>query len=122
MTTKTTLLQGLEPPGFRISGFVGNTPFMPQQPILLFDIDGTLLETGGAGGIAFARTLQSQFGIQEPKRVPMHGRTDAGILGELFKSTPSKTHLPTANASSRPTFLPYPKCSANAQEGSFLEP
>ncbi len=58
---------------------------MPQHPILLFDIDGTLLETGGAGGIAFARTLQSQFGIQEPKRVPMHGRTDAGILGELFQ-------------------------------------
>ncbi len=51
---------------------------------LLFDIDGTLIETGGAGSRALAAALSRTFSIENPRRVAMHGRTDAGIIAELF--------------------------------------
>ncbi|GIX00016.1 MAG: phosphoglycolate phosphatase [Pirellulaceae bacterium] len=54
--------------------------------ILLFDIDGTLIESGGAGGGALHQALQRAFGIQSPRPVALHGRTDRGILHDLLLS------------------------------------
>jgi phosphoglycolate phosphatase len=54
--------------------------------ILLFDIDGTLILTGGAGGDALHTALQQEFELAEPNRVPLHGRTDHGIVHELLAS------------------------------------
>jgi phosphoglycolate phosphatase len=53
--------------------------------ICLFDIDGTLITTGGAGKQAFLQTLQKAFGmdIMDPG-VPFAGRTDRGIVSDLF--------------------------------------
>ncbi|MEZ6135415.1 MAG: HAD family hydrolase [Pirellulaceae bacterium] len=53
---------------------------------LLFDIDGTLIDSGGAGGRALLHALQDQFGIVDPRAVPLHGRTDCGIFRELLES------------------------------------
>ena len=38
----------------------------PKHPMttVLFDIDGTLIQTGGAGKIAFAETFRELFGIE----------------------------------------------------------
>ena len=52
--------------------------------ILLFDIDGTLIHTGGAGGSALRHAFQVQFGT-EPGDVPFSGRTDRGIGRSLFE-------------------------------------
>ncbi|MBI5387723.1 MAG: HAD hydrolase-like protein [Verrucomicrobia bacterium] len=53
--------------------------------LILFDIDGTLIFTGGAGEKAFARVLDTQFGIQNgTARVAFAGRTDPGIVREIF--------------------------------------
>lgn len=53
--------------------------------IYLFDIDGTLLSTGGAGGSAFRETLAEEFGVTgEVAHVPMNGRTDRAIARDLF--------------------------------------
>jgi len=53
--------------------------------ILLFDIDGTLVSTGGAGRYAFEAALLEVFGLAELRgNVQMSGRTDRGIAGELF--------------------------------------
>lgn len=57
---------------------------MPK--ILLFDIDGTLLLTGGAGGDALRESLQIEFQIENPLKVPLHGRTDFGIIQELLQA------------------------------------
>jgi len=49
-----------------------------------FDIDGTLLLSGGAGRIAMTQVMQEMFGLTELHRVKVHGRTDRGIVEELF--------------------------------------
>jgi phosphoglycolate phosphatase len=49
--------------------------------IVLFDIDGTLVRTGGAGVRAMSRAFEDVFGIAGAfDGVPMAGRTDKGIL------------------------------------------
>lgn len=54
--------------------------------ILLFDIDGTLLHTGGAGQGAIERALDIAFGVTAPTdNIPTAGRTDRGIARDLFQ-------------------------------------
>jgi phosphoglycolate phosphatase len=54
--------------------------------IVLLDIDGTLLLTGGAGQTAFAQTLAADFGIGEIiSSVMFAGRSDRAIAMELFR-------------------------------------
>ena len=51
--------------------------------LLLFDIDNTLLYTGGAGGHAMTLAFQEMFGIDDGfARVEFSGRTDLYILSE----------------------------------------
>lgn len=54
--------------------------------ILLFDIDGTLLNTGGAGQMAMERTLREVFGItKKASGIGYAGRTDYSITRDLFE-------------------------------------
>lgn len=54
--------------------------------VYLFDIDGTLIFSGGAGGAAVQHALKHEFGLAELKDgVPMSGRTDRVILRDLFQ-------------------------------------
>ena len=51
--------------------------------LLLFDIDGTLVLTGGAGGRAMTRAFEDLYGIANAfGGVPFNGRTDAWILSQ----------------------------------------
>ena len=52
---------------------------------LLFDIDGTLIHTGGAGGTALMEAFRHEFEIIDPFEVPFSGRTDRGIGTNLFE-------------------------------------
>jgi phosphoglycolate phosphatase-like HAD superfamily hydrolase len=52
--------------------------------VLLFDIDGTLIHTGGAGGAALLHAFASLFQIPTPRDVPFSGRTDRAIGRDLF--------------------------------------
>ena len=52
---------------------------------ILFDIDGTLIRSGGAGLIAIEHVMQQMFGIDRIGDITVHGRTDNGILSELFE-------------------------------------
>lgn len=54
--------------------------------VVLFDIDGTLIRTGGAGMKAFARTAELVF--DKPggtDRLHFHGRTDTSLVREFFR-------------------------------------
>ena len=51
---------------------------------LLFDIDGTLIRSGGAGFRAMRIAMSQLFGIDEIPVLEVHGRTDRGILNDLF--------------------------------------
>src|ERR1041385_3176369 len=51
----------------------------------LFDIDGTLIRTGGAGEKAFARVCASEFGVPNgTARLHFAGRTDPSLVREFF--------------------------------------
>lgn len=53
---------------------------------LLFDIDGTLLHSGGAGQGGIERALELAFGITAPTHgIPTAGRTDRAIGQDLIR-------------------------------------
>lgn len=53
---------------------------------ILFDIDGTLLHSGGAGQAAMERALEAEFGVSAPTEgIPTAGRTDRGITCDLIR-------------------------------------
>jgi phosphoglycolate phosphatase len=53
--------------------------------LVLFDIDGTLIQTGGAGEKAFARVGATEFGVPNgTARLQFAGRTDPSIVREFF--------------------------------------
>ena len=53
--------------------------------LVLFDIDGTLIRTGGTGIKAFARTFATIFGVHEGvEKIRFAGRTDFSLVREMF--------------------------------------
>jgi phosphoglycolate phosphatase-like HAD superfamily hydrolase len=56
-----------------------------MRKVILFDIDGTLVNTGGAGRDALHTALAAEFAVTDPHRIDLSGRTDRGICRELFE-------------------------------------
>jgi phosphoglycolate phosphatase len=53
--------------------------------LVLFDIDGTLIRTGGAGLRAFERAFATEFNLREGiERLSFAGRTDVSLVREFF--------------------------------------
>ncbi len=53
--------------------------------LVLFDIDGTLIRTGGAGVKAFAKVFTSEFNAVDGfERLKFAGRTDLSLVREFF--------------------------------------
>jgi phosphoglycolate phosphatase len=53
--------------------------------LVLFDIDGTLIHTGGAGVRAFAKVFQTEFKAADGfERMKFAGRTDVSLVREFF--------------------------------------
>jgi phosphoglycolate phosphatase len=64
------------------------------MPVLLFDIDGTLVRTGGAGKVAMELALRTAFGVAEVRdEVPYSGRTDRDIGRALLACHGLPDHL-----------------------------
>lgn len=78
-----------------------------MKKVVLFDVDGTLVLTGGAGGRAMARAFEALFAVPDAFRnVPFQGRTDALILSDaltLHGIPPNSSAL----ASFRDCYLDY---------------
>lgn len=54
--------------------------------LVLFDIDGTLIRSGGAGVRAFEKTFTEIFGLQDAtKQMKFAGRTDVSLVREAFR-------------------------------------
>ncbi|HLN29806.1 MAG TPA: HAD hydrolase-like protein [Gemmataceae bacterium] len=54
--------------------------------VCLFDIDGTLLSSGGAGKAAMEAALAAEFGVPRASDgIPFSGRTDRAIARDLFR-------------------------------------
>ena len=55
------------------------------MPVILWDIDGTLIRSGGAGKDAMEGALRDAFGLVDIKdEVPYSGRTDCAISADLL--------------------------------------
>ncbi len=52
--------------------------------VILFDIDGTLVDNDRAGRLAMGAALAAQFDVPEPESITTAGRTDRGIAEGLF--------------------------------------
>ncbi len=53
--------------------------------LVLFDIDGTLIRTGGAGMVAFGQTAELLYGIHGvADKTHFHGRTDSSLVREFL--------------------------------------
>ncbi len=53
--------------------------------LVLFDIDGTLVRTGGAGVRAFAKVFETEFNAVDGfERLKFAGRTDVSLVREFF--------------------------------------
>ena len=63
---------------------------------ILFDIDGTLLQSGGAGSTAFAETFREVFQLTDfPEGIAFAGRSDRAIAQEIMQRSgiePSPTN------------------------------
>jgi len=54
--------------------------------IVLWDIDNTLLYTGGAGSLAMTRAFRDLYGVDDAfRRVEFSGRTDTAIFGDAAR-------------------------------------
>jgi len=59
---------------------------MGPQHVCLFDIDGTLISSAGAGKAALEAALASEFGIDRlSDTIDLRGRTDRAIVAELIR-------------------------------------
>lgn len=100
--------------------------------ILLFDIDGTLVRTGGAGKAAMEEALRSEFGVRDLiDTVPYSGRTDRAISRDLLamhgiEPTPENqirltdtylSHLPQFLKTTDGTVCPGIECILTAARG-----
>lgn len=54
--------------------------------LVLFDIDGTLVRTGGAGIEAFRKVFITEFNATDGfEKLKFAGRTDTGLVREFFE-------------------------------------
>ena len=79
--------------------------------VCLFDIDGTLLASGGAGKAALEAAFTADFGVALRHQIPYSGRTDRAIMRDLFRfheiedSTENTTRLMNAYLARLPKSL-----------------
>jgi phosphoglycolate phosphatase len=59
---------------------------MTNKRLLLFDIDGTLVNTGGAGVEALKEQIRDEFGVDDDlSDIEIAGKTDSGIIRDILR-------------------------------------
>ena len=79
---------------------------MGQPTVVLFDIDGTLIRSGGAGGRALDDAFASLFGVEKAFRnISFVGSTDLRIVEDVFQTHFSRSPKPEEVASLFSTYV-----------------
>ena len=74
--------------------------------VILFDIDGTLLSSGGGGKKAMEQAAEELFGLRDAlDGVKMHGNTDPLIFAEILRRAGYRPDDPEAMDSLRKRYL-----------------
>jgi phosphoglycolate phosphatase-like HAD superfamily hydrolase len=88
--------------------------------VCLFDIDGTLLSSGGAGKAAMETALAEEFGLAELRGcVTYSGRTDRAIGRDLFRLHAIEESLPNWQRFVARYLQHLPRC-LHAHQGKVL--
>ncbi len=59
---------------------------MTRKRLLLFDIDGTLVNTGGAGVVSLRKMVERHFGAADDLRdIEVAGKTDRAIIRDILR-------------------------------------
>lgn len=86
---------------------------MPR--LILFDIDGTLIDSGGAGKRALNRAFEEAFRVADAlDGISCAGKTDAGIIREMF----AKAGMPWSREKAAEFLALYPRRLRDAMSES----
>ena len=70
---------------------------MTRKRLLLFDIDGTLVNTGGAGVVSLRKVVQRHFAVTDDLHdIEVAGKTDRAIIREILRkhgTEPTKENI-----------------------------
>src|SRR5213078_1679415 len=78
----------------RMKSAIRNPKSAITKRLLLFDIDGTLIHSAGAGVQALKEALRERHGIEDDLRdIEIAGMTDSGIVVSILK----KYNIPASN-------------------------
>lgn len=90
--------------------------------LVLFDVDGTLVDTAGAGRLALVESFRSVFGVDDiagtVSRVRFGGKTDPAIISDMAR----EAGIPAAAIESRYTHLQEAYLAALRKELQRLDP
>ncbi len=93
-----------------------------HSTLVLFDIDGTLVDTAGAGRVALQESFRSVFDLDEiagaVSRVRFGGKTDPAIISELAR----EAEIPAGEIEARYTRLQEAYLAALRAELKRLDP
>ena len=93
------------------------------KTILLFDIDGTILISGGAGNRALNRAFQEKFNISKAMgSITPDGKTDPAIVREVFQTKLHREPAPGEWKKLQDTYLRYLFEEVQASAGYRLLP
>lgn len=86
--------------------------------VYLFDIDGTLLSSGGAGKAALEEGLAEEFGIRGTmQHIKLSGRTDRAITADLLRASGLDDSSENRDRLLRAYLRHLPVCLARSQGG-----
>ena len=93
---------------------------MPTPVIVLWDIDNTLLYTGGAGSIAMNRAFVDLYGQQDGfARVEFSGRSDRAILADAFRAH-GITASPEEHSRFLEAYVPHIEAALHETSGRLM--
>ncbi len=92
--------------------------------LILWDIDNTLLYTGGAGSLAMARAFEDLYGVPDAfRRVEFSGRTDTAIFRDAAREHGiDDSRVEEELARLREAYIPHLAASLREVEGGRLMP
>jgi phosphoglycolate phosphatase-like HAD superfamily hydrolase len=96
---------------------------MPNARAVLFDIDGTILVTGGAGGVAWQRAFDELYGVEA--NVTEHtdaGMTDPEIAAIIFREVIGREGSPEERAKAIAGYLRHLPDTVADSEGYRIMP
>jgi phosphoglycolate phosphatase len=91
-----------------------------KTKLVLFDIDGTILQSGGAGERALSLALRKRFGKEETlENIELAGKTDIWIAHRIFEAHGIEAHAENL-AHFLEGYLGYLKSELHGSDGSLL--